>query len=215
MTETVSNVRDLPFTQLTKAERRATLYRAQGGRCWYCDCVMTIIPPEPRHLPPPPNFGTFEHITPVRRNSKTHKIRPNTPVFLLSESNLVLVCQACNSRRGDQPLTAFIDYLRQSGKSFGIVSRIRHLVNDHIPTPKQASEFEWYMLQTLAHPRRPDDALKRLPQDLEAPLLPDPSQPIPLAEIIARHVLPMPKRKPILVRVVNWLCRTARQYRNA
>lgn len=165
---------DPAFMQLPREQKRLLMYLGQSGECWYCGCPMAFYPLDPHAPAPPDNYTTVEHITPMHYGSRNRRSK----VELNKPFNKLLACQRCNHRRGDRPLTTFIGELRELGFTRGIVARIRHLVDDHRPAPWQASEFEWYMIQALAHPRRPGDSLKRLPSQLEVALLPEPTTPI-------------------------------------
>lgn len=189
--EVCNNVITVPLTGVRRSELRRAMYVAQGGRCWYCNGMMRLYPTMTSYGTLPPDYPTFEHITPVRRKDGK-RIGPETPTHRTALNNQVLVCSACNQRRGVRPLTSFIGELRESGFTRGIVARIRHLVNDHRPAPWRADLFELYMLQALAHPRRPADTLKRLPGSLESAVLPDPAPPRAMLAVDP----PAPRRRP-------------------
>lgn len=161
-----------------KPKLKFLMYLAQGGRCHYCNCMMRYYATVKRHTQTPRDLATWEHITPVRRDNKTGKTRPDTPKYLTNPSNLVLACWECNNARGDMPLPDFIALLREQGKRLGIVASIKHLVDDHMPEPWQAQAFDEWMRGILNRPSTPADALNRLPPELAEVLLPDPAPPV-------------------------------------
>jgi hypothetical protein len=73
---------------VSKKERRAWFFKAQGGRCCHCRGLMTMEGDGPL-------FATFEHLVP--RNGK----RPRHH----NAHNTLLAHKTCNERRGQAPVS--------------------------------------------------------------------------------------------------------------
>ena len=74
---------------MSKKNKRAFLFVAQGGRCSYCGIKMTMKPDQPHSC-------TIDHIIPLSMGG------PKT-IW-----NLIGACSDCNSRKADKPLVLFL-----------------------------------------------------------------------------------------------------------
>lgn len=75
--------------------KRTALFKAQGGRCFWCQQPMVLGGRQNR-----PEFATLDHVIP-----KAHGGR-NT------WQNLVCACRRCNSTRGTKPPDEFVTQLK-------------------------------------------------------------------------------------------------------
>lgn len=89
------------LVQLYTGSNRHKLTRAQGGRCWYCGCVLNLS------RSGLDDSAELEHQTPRSRDL------PES----YADSNLVISCRACNNPAGDgkgnRTLEEYRSYLLQ------------------------------------------------------------------------------------------------------
>lgn len=71
-----------------RRKRRIGIFALQAGICHWCKELMSIDPPGPTGAPPP-NYATFEHVTPMAAGGSFRR------------ENIVLACYSCNNGRGD------------------------------------------------------------------------------------------------------------------
>ena len=89
-----------------RARRRMSLFKKQGGRCYWCQCEM-VLPPDGKHVKHmPPNTGTIDHLLDKFQPGRS---APNPQ----REERWVLACLGCNNRRGAETQAAIgTDQLR-------------------------------------------------------------------------------------------------------
>lgn len=69
---------------MSTKRRVQRLYKAQDGRCHYCQLLIDLTT-----LQPYPRAPTIDHVIPISRGGKN------------TRENLVLACHFCNKRKGD------------------------------------------------------------------------------------------------------------------
>lgn len=77
------------------APQRLVLWLRQGGRCFYCDDPMIIVPRYPKGAPANPRSMTIDHVCP--RQQDRSRTGPQ-----------VAACFECNTRRGAMPAHEFL-----------------------------------------------------------------------------------------------------------
>lgn len=142
---------------------RALEYVEAMGLCQYCGRPM-IFQVEKTCGKQTDMSATVEHITPKRCKRTATRGKHKLSSFISSRSNRIAVCRWCNAHRSDRPLTDWIATLRENGLTGGIVSRIRSLVDDWMPSDEQASDFSKWM-ESCFH-RTPSENIVALPESI-------------------------------------------------
>lgn len=75
---------------------RKSLYRQQGGRCYYCN-RQTVLPKRGKCFGFTPHLATLDHIIPRSQGGA------RGPTL-----NCVMACQKCNSERGSTDARLFL-----------------------------------------------------------------------------------------------------------
>lgn len=104
-------LRDLHFTK-------------QGGRCYYCDCVMTPVVEKNQ----PPTMVTLEHLNPIKYGGGHNII------------NTAAACKSCNEKRGSKVHKPLLRVKKTFSYSYVNIRNpdVLNLINLSEPDPHQA-----------------------------------------------------------------------------
>lgn len=80
----------------SKRRLRKRLWKAQGGKCFYCK--RSTVLPASGDTASKPRTATLEHIVPLSLGGDPHPL-----------NNCAVACFECNSARGNQPIEQFVE----------------------------------------------------------------------------------------------------------
>jgi hypothetical protein len=73
--------------------RRATLFKQQDGKCYWCECPMLFVAYIPKRQRMPKDLCTIDHLRDRFDPARRERCKPG-------EQRLVAACWECNNRRG-------------------------------------------------------------------------------------------------------------------